>query len=243
MKKLLLGLVPAMMLATTYAESAAAEDETERFATPLEINLASPLQVPWYVRDVYGVRLNLIYGRSRNVYGLDLGLVGVNNADMIGYEVALFNWIQGSQCGLGVGAIGTVVLKHAYGVQIGGIINRFVDESAGVALGLLDFTMGYTGVQIGALTWDTANMEGVQLGLVNVAKKDLSGAGIGVVNFVNGNLTGAQVGVINTVGGIASGLQIGAFNAAQNLTGVQIGILNINAESKWPMMVLVNANF
>ncbi len=260
MKKLLLALVPAMMFASVSVEASAAEitaaepyeygkardissKEGDHWATPLEINLASPLQVPWYVRDVWGIRLNLIYGRSQNVYGIDVGLVGLNNADMAGVEIEGFNWIGGSQYGLGVGAIGNVVMKHAYGLQIGGIINRFVDESAGVALGLLDFTIGYTGVQIGALTWDAANMEGLQLGVANVARKDLSGAQVGAVNYVNGNMTGAQVGVINTVGGIASGVQIGAFNAAQNLTGVQIGILNINAESKWPMMVLVNANF
>ncbi len=245
MKKLLLALVPAMMFAGVSTQALAADnkDDGDYWPTPLEINLASPLQVPWYVRDVYGIRLNLIYGRSQNVYGLDVGVVGLNDSDMAGVEVEGFNWIQGSQYGLGVGAIGNVVMKHAYGVQVGGLINRFLDESAGLALGLLDFTMGYDGVQIGAFMWDGASVMGVQLGVVNVVQKDLTGAEVGAINFCCGNLTGAQIGVINMVDGVSSGVQIGAFNAAQNLTGVQIGLININAESVWPIMVIANASF
>ena len=243
MKKLLLALVPAMMMASAYAESSAYDtDAADRWATPLEINLASPLQVPFSVRDVWGIRANIIYGRALNVYGLDFGLVGVNNADMSGVELEGFNWIVGNLYGLQVGAIGNVVMKHAYGVQLGGIINRVQDESEGLMMGLLDFTTGYKGVELGALTWDVAYVTGAQVGLVNVAK-DVSGAEIGALNFVNGNMTGAQIGLFNSVAGIASGVQIGAFNAAQNLTGLQIGLININAEGAWPIMVIVNANF
>ena len=243
MKKLLLALVPAMMMASAQAESSAYDtDAADRWFTPLEINLASPLQVPPSVRNVYGVRLDIIYGRALNVYGLDLGIVGVNNADMAGIEVEGFNWIMGNQYGLQVGAIGNVVMKHSYGLNLSGIINRYHDTSAGLSVSLLDFTTGYDGVEIGALTWDSVALTGAQIGIVNVAK-DFAGAEIGALNYCNGNMTGLQIGVFNSVAGIASGVQIGAFNAAQNLTGVQIGVINLNIEGAWPMMVLVNANF
>lgn len=244
MKKLLLALVPAMMMVGAYADDVATDsDASDRFATPLEINLASPLQIPFYLRDVYGLRLNLIYGRSFNVYGLDVGVVGVNSASLIGLQAEGFNWVSANMTGVQLGAIANVVLKHAYGLQVASIVNSVHEESAGVMAGLLDFTMGYDGIKIGGMTWDDAYVSGAQIGVVNVSK-DLSGLSLGALNYCYGNMAGAQIGVFNAIDGVSSGVQLGVFNAAQNLTaGVQIGLFNINVEGKLPLMVLVNANF
>ena len=41
-------------------------------------------------------------------------------------------------------------------------------------------------------------------------------------------MKGIQAGVVNAVDGSAYGLQVGAVNFAQDLHGVQIGVLNFN---------------
>jgi len=86
---------------------AAEEEEIDRNPTPIEIDLFSPVKVWPHERDVYGIRLNLVYGHSENVYGLDLGLVGANKGDVAGVQLNGFNWVDGNVCGLQVGALGT----------------------------------------------------------------------------------------------------------------------------------------
>jgi hypothetical protein len=48
-------------------------------------------------------------------------------------------------------------------------------------------------------------------------------------NYIEHYATGIQAGLVNVVRGEMSGLQIGLVNFADNLNGVQIGVLNFNA--------------
>ena len=56
MKRLMLVLA----VAAASAHAAPKDDGKKSFPTPIEINLTSPLQLPWGERDVYGLRLNLL---------------------------------------------------------------------------------------------------------------------------------------------------------------------------------------
>jgi len=101
------------------------------------------------------------------------------------------------------------------------------------------------GVRIN-LGWGAfVNTSGLDLGLFSNTKRDFAGistsvfggcAGesmkgiqVGLVNIVGGNAYGLQTAAVNVVNGGAYGLQVGAVNFAQDLHGVQIGVLNFNA--------------
>lgn len=242
MKKLLL-----IAMAGVLAGSALANDEeelaVERCWTPVQINLASPLGVLWSDRDVYGLRLNLIYGHSLDVAGLDLGLVGATRGSVYGLQANLFNYVDGAFRGVEFGPIANFSVKNAYGVRIAGILNWSLDDGAGFEMGLLNVGTAYTGVEFGFVNWNSSTVTGLALGFVNASQTDFKGCGLGFANFCKGNLRGCQLGCFNMISGHSEGLQLGLFNAAEDHNGVQIGLLNINGNGALPIMVLVNANF
>ena len=241
MKKLLIIAMAGLLAGAAFAEE---ELTVERCWTPLQINLASPLGLPWADRDVYGLRLNLLYGHSLEVAGIDLGLVGSNHGSFRGIQLNGFNYVEGAFRGIQLSPIGNVVaVKKAYGLQAAGIINWNLDDGAGLQFGLLNFSGAYTGAQIGLVNWDSRLSAGLALGGVNISGSDFSGLEFGLLNTCYGNLRGTQIGLFNMVFGRSRGLQFGVFNAAEDHTGVQIGLLNLNVNGRLPVMAIVNANF
>ncbi len=84
---------------------------------------------------------------------------------------------------------------------------------------------------------------GLGLGLFSHSKRDFGGLSPTVFgNYVGGTMKGVQVGVVNAVDGAAYGLQVGVVNLAQDLHGVQIGLLNFNGTGV-ACLPIVNAGF
>lgn len=241
MKKLLFLVMIGAVAASAFAE----EDElvSERHWTPVQLNLASPLGLPWADRDVYGLRMNVFYGHSVELAGIDVGIAGATRGSVYGLQMNLFNQVEGFFRGVQFGPIANYDVKNAYGLQVAGILNWCLDDCVGVQFGMFNLSGGYTGAQFGLLNWESGSVCGLSLGFVNAAQTDFEGCALGVANFCKGNLRGCQFGVFNMVSGHSEGLQFGVFNASEDHTGVQIGLLSINCNGALPIMAIFNANF
>lgn len=241
MKKLLLIAMIGAFAGSVFAE----EDEisAERFWTPLQINLASPLGLPWADRDVYGLRMNIFYGHSIDVSGLDLGLVGATRGSMRGLQANVYNHVEGFFRGVQIGPFANYTVKKNYGLQLAGILNWGLDDGIGAQIALLNFNGAYTGLQLGLINWDSGLNCGLSVGGFNIADTDFTGCAIAPLNICYGNLRGCQIGVFNLVAGHSQGFQLGVFNASEDHTGVQLGLMNLNCNGHTPVMLLFNVNF
>lgn len=126
------------------------------------------------------------------------------------------------------------------------------NEQTSLALGIINGTRGNSaGLAIGGMNYGD-NYAGVMLGGVNWTKKNASGGQGGVINYAEEGMSGVQVGAVNYAGKL-NGIQIGAVNYAEQVSGIQIGIVNIINQTKtWfdgfpttvaPMMILANWRF
>lgn len=109
----------------------------------------------------------------------------------------------------------TQVLK---GLSVQGV--GLNDETIGLQIGLVSFQNYFCGVNLGVVTGAREN-HGLQIGLVN-----LSGDSAPAMYDKDTEVTAAR------------GVQFGLVNSTTN--GFQFGLLNYNAESKIPWMVLFN---
>ena len=184
--------------------------------TPVQVAVLDPMQVAPPEDDVYGVRVNLIYGRNANVYGLD---VGVWN-EVVQSEGALTTLWQeadtesdGRAAGLRLGIYD--VTREMWGAQIGGMISMARADMKGIQL---------AGVMSGA-----GEARGIQCSLfANVARKaEGMQLGIGMMNMA-GALQGLQVGPCENTADKMQGLQVGWFiNGANRAQGGQVAPLNL----------------
>ncbi len=120
-----------------------------------------------------------------------------------------------------------------------GFVNGSLGNSAGFSLGvLLNYSDTYTGLQIAPVNWSKKAFVGVQAALVN---------------FAEGSVTGVQWGFFNYASHV-KGLQLGFANYADTGANlIQIGLINIIAQTKdWfghfpkalaPFMVIANWRF
>ena len=73
------------------------------------------------------------------------------------------------------------------------------------------------------------DMYGLDSGVFSATTRDFGGFSATFFgNSVGGTMRGVQIGLVNVARGPACGLQVGAVNFAQDLHGVQIGLLNFN---------------
>ncbi len=77
-----------------------------------------------------------------------------------------------------------------------GFVNGSTGDSAGVSLGLLNYSESYTGAQLAFVNYSTGAYTGLQLGTVNYATK-LKGLQLGFVNYAETAESGVQIGFIN----------------------------------------------
>lgn len=242
MKKLLLIAMTGMFACSAFAELE--EISEERCWTPVQLNLASPIGLPWGDRSVYGLRANIFYGYSLNVSGLDFGMVAHARNNVYGIQANAANIIEGQFRGIQLGAVANYTVRPSYGVQLGGVLNWLLDDSAGLEVGFVNVSGGYTGIQLGgALNWDDGYGVGLDAAFANVARTDFTGCQLGVANYCKGTLQGCQIGIFNMAFGRSDGLQLGVFNASDEHRGVQIGLLNLNVAGTLPIMAVVNVNF
>ncbi|MBM4310073.1 MAG: hypothetical protein FJ119_03885 [Deltaproteobacteria bacterium] len=93
-----------------------------------------------------------------------------------------------------------------------GLVNGFKNQSEGAAIGLFNYSDGYTGFQFGLfMNYTNGSMLGWQVGICDYTVGTMQGVQIGGVNYA-GNLKGLQLGLVNYAAAVASGIQIGIVN-------------------------------
>jgi hypothetical protein len=242
MKKLLFALCAATTFATFANET---DKDSDAYSySPIALNLFAPLQFPPSTWDVYGLRLNLLFGQNANVYGVDVGVVGLSLSDVYGFQSTVFNWNEGTTKALQVGAVANLNLQGFIGLQAAGICNMDLGESTGVQFaGLLNKNEMFRGLQVASLAnICNDNSKGVQIAFANAPRSEWKGVSVGFMNYAT-KLNGVQFGFLNFVRQQGTGVQIGAFNAAQQLTGLQIGLLNMICNGYTPLLPVANFSF
>jgi hypothetical protein len=137
--------------------------------SPFMFSLIAPAQVPAPDWDVYGLRINVIYGACRDLFGLDVGLV---------------NHVTGTMKALQVGAIANISDGPAMGFQAG-LVNTVGSQFNGLQIGAVNYAERASVLQIGAFN-GADHVDGLQIGVINVTRS-LIGVQIGVVNVIQDN--------------------------------------------------------
>ncbi len=99
-----------------------------------------------------------------------------------------------------------------------GVINGSTGDSSGLTAAVVNYGENY---------------QGVQWGLVNVYSGNVLGWQAATMNMVQGNFQGFQSGIVNLGHQDVSGVQLGLFNYAENLRGLQLGVVNVAANNGW----------
>lgn len=240
MKKLSLVLVSAIAAGVACGRDLYSSEEHP--GTPLEICLADPISLPQSNWNVYGLRLNLLFGQSFGVYGVDLGFASRCRDKFVGLAAQSFNWTESDMTGVQLGALGNVVNGNATGLQLGGLGNSDHGVFKGLQVAAVNYVGTLTGAQLGVVNWNKSVSAGAQFGLANIDANEFHGLSLGALNYT-GKLLGAQIGLINVVAESAHGVQFGVFNATPSLQGFQIGLLNVIGNGLLPIMPFVNGSF
>lgn len=247
MKKLiaLTAMLTSALFAVAEEDEAYKEVAVSQAKTPVQISLASPLQLPTSDRNVCGLRFNIFYGHSLEVCGLDLGLVGTTgeDCDVTGLQLSVYNGVGGSMNGVQFGLFANRVVRSARGVQFSGLVGWNSIYFGGVQFAPFSFNGDLDGVQAGFFNWNTGITRGLRLGMINVGKAQTTGAEFGFINFADAGFDGFQCGLINLVSGSSCGCQLGLINASDDHVGAQIGLLNLNQTAPVQILPIVNVNF
>ena len=171
--------------------------------TPVQVGLFAPVSIPWGVDwDVKGFDLDLFYMETVKLQGL------------------------------GISGIASRTRDNQDGLLISGVCNwndadvRGIDITLGANLGFGDVY----GVSIA--TFGMRNlMKGMDVNLLASCQKDFVGwQTSGVCNFTEDSCTGASFALALNMAKIEKGLQVATINSTEELTGVQIGAINIAHE-------------
>jgi hypothetical protein len=147
--------------------------------TGFQLALIHPVQLFSESCDVYGLRLDLLYGKNAALNGMDLGVVNQLRDDMCGVQIGAANF-SGPMYGMQLGVLG-VASGEMIGWQLSGV-NISRTSAAGLQTGLVNVGGGYDGLQIGGFNY-AEDYNGLQLGVINVCHS-MSGVQIGALNFI-----------------------------------------------------------
>ncbi len=226
MKKLAMFAILLVLGAATHAAD----------MTPVQLALWNKLQIFPETTEVWGLRLDLLYGKNANMYGADLGLVN-NTADMIGVEAGAVNWNRGDVLGIQAGALfnANEGSSRIVGIQVAPVFNYASSHHAEVYGLQLAVGLNYMpdadvyGLQAAFWNGLRQNVYGAELGGMLNNTRDMYGLEAALVNFSRGDSYGAQLaGLLNINAGENSkvgGVQVaGLVNYAPNaqVVGVQL---------------------
>lgn len=217
--------------------------------TPLEVSIFTPLTFPTlgWEGDVHGLRVNVLFARSREVIGLDLGFWNDADVLMAGVGAGLFLNCRGDMAGMQ--ACLFAVSKRMLGLQAGLWLDAY-EQMRGVQLGLIveatkmtsSSTYWSGGKKYWSASYEGARMSGLQAGGVVIAgwmhgmqlaamtraMAEMRGLQVGVAYLASGgDAHGVQIGGVTVIEGTARGVVVGGVNYAGKLRGVQIGLVNI----------------
>jgi hypothetical protein len=166
--------------------------------------------------------------------GINLsGLGTVAQGDMTGVNVGgLAVVAEGRMHGLNIGGMALVADDAVRGVNIGGlaVVGNEAVEGISAALGAIESRELIRGATFGGYRVKAPNIDGLSAAIVMMRTEDLRGFSIAGYNEVRG---------------LQTGLTIGLYNSADELHGVQIGLLNRAKNNRAPFrwLPLLNAHF
>jgi len=205
--------------------------------SPLQVAVWHPAQMVPDDWNIYGLRMNLLYGKNKNVWGFDLGVANTTEGRVRGFQAGLING-PGDLDGIGVGGINStrrvngfqagvlsVAEERVNGIQLSALFNqapavRGLQLHAGI---FGNFSEDVVGAQIAAgLTVNQAEtMRGAQLSIIaNNANQSMQGVQFSIYNFAK----------------IMGGVQFGIVNYAEEMKGLQVGLLNVVENSSIPFL-------
>ena len=157
-------------------------------------------------------------GAGGNSTGLLFGLFGVGvGENMKGIHIAGFGLGAGGDItGLSIGGFGIGAGKNLEGVNLSLI---------GIGAGEMIRGLNLAGIGVGS-----ESIEGITFGGLGVSANNIRGItlSLGRIKVVEGGeLTGFSASAYNRIEGSQHGVTIGLVNYAENLSGLQIGLLNI----------------
>jgi hypothetical protein len=186
-------------------------------------------------------------GALRGIFVGGLGVGGGSSVDGIaigGLGVGIGGRLRGVAIGgLGVGGGGDIegIAIGGLGVGSGGNVTGIAIGGAGVGAGGRFHGLGIGGLGVGA-----PRLDGIAISAFAVGAQHATGALIAPwVKIEHGQLRGVAVGGFNQVRGLHHGLAIGIVNYADELEGLQLGLINVarNNPSGAKVLPVVNAHF
>jgi hypothetical protein len=144
-----------------------------------------------------------------------------------------------------VGTAGGSNVARANGLILSGVRTVVVDANGFALAGVLTQVRGRSTGLTAAPIVLANQLRGVGVGAV-LGGRDIRGlvfAPVGVSIDSTGTLTGVSISAINANRGTQRGLSIGLYNAARNLHGVQLGLINVALNNSGPRRVLPLINW
>ena len=159
----------AVLIAFTLITSLHAGDKGEK-ATPFQYSIFNPIQLFSEDYNVYGVRLNLLYGVNNSIYGVDLGGYSRTTGDFYGVQAAVVVAMREQDCSaVTMAGIANLSLGDDGGAAFAGFMNVASGQYTGLQAACINHARKFTGVQLGALN-HCDDFKGFQFGLINICK-------------------------------------------------------------------------
>lgn len=188
-------------------------------------------------------------GAAHGVRGVSLAGIGLGTGgDLEGIAVGGVGLGAGGDfTGIGLGGVGMGVSGAVRGITVAGVglgagggISGIAVAGVGVGSGGEIRGLAAAGVGVGAKA-----ITGVALSGVGIGAEQMRGVALAPAYFrvaEGGSLRGVSVSAFNHVTGVQRGLTIGLLNIADELHGVQVGLINI-ARNKDSFSVLPILNY
>jgi hypothetical protein len=199
--------------------------------------------------DITGIGIGGIgVGTGGHMKGLMIGGIGAGSGgDVDGIVIGGIGVGAGGHVkGLAIGGIGVGGGGNAEGIMIGGIGVGVGGDMTGLAVGGIGVGAGgtFTGVGIGGIGVGAQRAKGLMISGIAGGAQDLTGIAFSTAWFKleKGEMHGMSVASYNEIRGRQRGLTIGLLNLAEELHGVQLGLINIayNNPSGRKVLPLVN---
>ncbi|OQA80290.1 MAG: hypothetical protein BWY31_04033 [Lentisphaerae bacterium ADurb.Bin242] len=185
---------------------------------------------------VYGLKLGVpMTGGNGSVTGVEASFLYSGTRDVTGIQASWFG--VANSHGLGPDGKGATI----YGVQAGPTM-AFTHSFYGLQAGSVSYVTQHScGAQAGFANVSRKRLDGFQTGLANVSANEFNGFQFGPVNYVYKIFNGFQLGAVNIFSGEAfCGFQTGIVNVCTGKKGIQLGAVNVIADSWLPFMIIFN---
>lgn len=159
------------------------------------------------------------------VFGINLGSWGwpQKNHSIYGLRINLGSCERRAIYGLDIGT-SSQTTEDLIGLQVNVFDNIVAGDAIGLQASLLSNTAGSS---MKPVLHESPGLSGLQFSLINNGAFRADGFQVALGMNMAGALTGGQIAFIRNKAIYARGFQFGLYNGAQELRGLQIGLLNM----------------